>query len=162
MVNSCQTKVRVNVSLVATTATKITRCYCSPVYPIRCFRFFVCVSVVQSRNWTFNQQRRLMYQRQSQEEHRQQEARRVNRERQLQACLREEESSERKRYLRQVQEELKERQIESTLLKVRFLLPRLSLPSCYFLFFFFLKKVLLSLTQTICPSTFANPTHELK
>lgn len=59
-----------------------------------------------------------MCQRQSQEEHRQQEARRVDRDRQLQACLRDEESSERRRYLRQVQEELKERQMESALLKV--------------------------------------------
>lgn len=72
-----------------------------------------------------------MSQRQKQEAHRQQESRRVDRERQLQASLREEESSERKRYLRQVQEELKERQMESALLKVGFLSPRLSLPSCY-------------------------------
>lgn len=64
------------------------------------------------------QQQRLMSQRQSQEQHRQQEARRVDRERQLQACLTEEESFEKKRYLRQVQQELKERQIESALLKV--------------------------------------------
>lgn len=118
MVNSCQTKVRVNVSLVATTATKTTHCYCPPVDISRCFLFFVCGFVGQSRNWTFNQQRRLMDQRQSQEEHRQKEARRVDRERQLQACLREAESSERKRYLRQVQEELHERQMESALLKV--------------------------------------------
>lgn len=59
-----------------------------------------------------------MSQRQNQEQHRLQEARRVDRERQLQAGLRDEESFERRRYLRQVQQELKERQLESDLLKV--------------------------------------------
>lgn len=43
----------------------------------------------------------------------------MDRERQLQACLRDEESFERRSYLRQVQQELKERQLESAHLKVR-------------------------------------------
>lgn len=59
-----------------------------------------------------------MSQRQNQEQHRLQEAKRVDRERQLQACLRDEESFERRSYLRQVQQELKERQLESALQKV--------------------------------------------
>lgn len=74
-------------------------------------------SLGQSRNWAYNQQR-LMSQRQSQEQHRQQEARRVDRERQLQAGLRDEDSFDRKRHLRQVQQELKEREMESALLRV--------------------------------------------
>lgn len=61
-----------------------------------------------------------MCQRQSQEEQRQQEARRVDREKQMQASLRDEEGFERRRYTRQVQEELKERQMESALLRVGF------------------------------------------
>lgn len=72
----------------------------------------------QSRNWAYSQQQRLMSQRQRQEQQRQQEARRVERDRQLQAGLRDEESFVTRRHLRQVQEELKERQMESALLKV--------------------------------------------
>lgn len=113
-----RTKVRVNVSLVATNSNKDNTLLLFACLAYSLFFFYLSVSVRQSRNWTHNQQRRLMCQRQSQEEHRQQEARRVDRDRQLQACLREEESSERRRYLRQVQEELKERQMESALLKV--------------------------------------------
>ncbi|KAM9408296.1 uncharacterized protein KZ484_026090 [Pholidichthys leucotaenia] len=70
-----------------------------------------------SRHWMYSQQQRLISQRRSQEEHRQQEARRLERERQLQGGLREEESFERKRYLRQVQEEIRERQIDSAIIK---------------------------------------------
>lgn len=66
----------------------------------------------------YSHQQRLMAQRRVQEQHRQQEAQRVDRERQVQASLREEEGFERRRYLRQVQQELKEKQIESALLKV--------------------------------------------
>ncbi|KAG7230491.1 hypothetical protein INR49_024600 [Caranx melampygus] len=57
-----------------------------------------------------------MAQRRGQEQHRQQEASRVDRERQLLASLRDQESSERRRHLRQIQE-LKEREMESALLK---------------------------------------------
>lgn len=72
----------------------------------------------QSRNRMQSQQQRLMAQRQMQEQHRQQEAQRVDRERQLEASLRGEEGHERRRYLRQVQQELREKQIESALVKV--------------------------------------------
>lgn len=83
---------------------------------------YVSFSLGQSRNWTYSQQQRLMSQRQNQEQLRQQEARRVDRERQLQAGVRDEENSEKRRYLRQVQDELKERQMESALLKVLYVI----------------------------------------
>lgn len=59
-----------------------------------------------------------MWQRRRQEEHRQHEAQRVDRDRRLQTSLLQEESVHRKRYVLQAQEELKERQTESALLKV--------------------------------------------
>lgn len=59
-----------------------------------------------------------MWQRRRQEEHRQQEAQRVDRDRRLQTSLLQEESVHRRRFVRQAQEELKERQTESALLKV--------------------------------------------
>lgn len=59
-----------------------------------------------------------MWQRRRQEEHRQQEAQRVERERRLHSSLMREEGVHRRRSVRQVQEELKERQTESALLKV--------------------------------------------
>lgn len=80
----------------------------------------VSVLSVQSRNWEQTQRQRLLSQRQSQEQHRQEEARRVDRERRQQASLRDEESFENRKYLRQVQQELKEREMESALLKVGF------------------------------------------
>lgn len=65
----------------------------------------------------FNRSYGLMCQHKSQEELRQQE---VDRERGMQASLQDQERFERRRYLRQVQEELKERQTESALLRVGF------------------------------------------
>lgn len=62
-----------------------------------------------------------MWQRRRQEEHRQQEAQRVERERRLQSSLMQEEGVHRRRYVRQVQEELKERQTQSALLKVHYI-----------------------------------------
>lgn len=59
-----------------------------------------------------------MWQRRRQEEYRQQEAQRLDRDRRLQNSLLQEESVHRRRYVRQVQEELKERQTEGALLKV--------------------------------------------
>lgn len=121
-----QIEVRVNFSLTAKDRAanlphrQHSTCYRSPVSSIRRFLKVCVFSLGQSRNWTYNEQRRLMSQRQSQEERRQQEARRLDRERQMQASLRDEESHERRRYLRQVQEEVKERQVESALLKVWF------------------------------------------
>lgn len=44
----------------------------------------------------------------------------MDRERQQQASLRDEENFENRRYVRQVQQELKEREMESALLKVGF------------------------------------------
>lgn len=61
-----------------------------------------------------------MWQRRRQEEHRQEEAQRVERERRLQTRLMREEGVHRRRYGRQVQEELEERQTESALLKVHY------------------------------------------
>ncbi len=78
----------------------------------------------QTSNWTYSHQLRLMSQRQSEEQHRQQEARRLHKERQLEASLRSEESFERRKHLRQEQEERKRRETESALLKVCFLLWR--------------------------------------
>lgn len=65
-----------------------------------------------------NHWEKLNSQRQSQEQHRQQEARRVEKERGLQASLLGEDSVDRKRYWRQAQQEERERQIERDLLKV--------------------------------------------
>lgn len=59
-----------------------------------------------------------MWQRRRQEEHRQQEAQRVERDRRLRSGLLQEEGFHRRRYERQVQEERKERQTERALLKV--------------------------------------------
>ncbi|KAM9366973.1 LOW QUALITY PROTEIN: zinc finger protein 280C-like [Symphorus nematophorus] len=71
-----------------------------------------------SRNWTYgHQQQRLMSQRESQEQHRQQEVWRLDRDRKLQASLMAEENLESRRHLRQVQQELKERQMESARLQ---------------------------------------------
>lgn len=61
-----------------------------------------------------------MLQRRRQEEHRQQEAQRVERERRLQTSLMQQEGVHRRRYVRQVQEELKERRTENALLKVHY------------------------------------------
>lgn len=61
-----------------------------------------------------------MSQRQVQEQQRLQEARRVDRQRQQEAGVRDEESIEKRRYLRQVQQELEDRKQESALLKVLF------------------------------------------
>ncbi|KAM9860549.1 uncharacterized protein ACBR49_012903 [Aulostomus maculatus] len=70
-----------------------------------------------SRRWMSHQQQRLLSQIQSQERHRQTEARRLDRERQLQQSLRDEERFEMKRHQRQIQEELQEREMEISLLK---------------------------------------------
>lgn len=80
--------------------------------------FSVCVSLWQRRNWALHRQQRIQSQRQIQEQHRLQQAQQVDRDRQLLSSLRENESFERRRYLRQVQEELKEREEESTLVQV--------------------------------------------
>lgn len=82
-----------------------------------CIIFVFRVTLIgQSRH----QQERVMWQRRRQEEHRQEEARRVERERRLHSGLVQEEGVHRRRYVRQVQEELKERRTESALLKVRY------------------------------------------
>lgn len=61
-----------------------------------------------------------MWQRRRQEEHRQQEAQRLERERRLHTSLVQEEGVHGRRYVRQVREELKERQTQSALLKVHY------------------------------------------
>lgn len=101
---------RVNISLTATDrAAELARCVlCLP----------------QNRHLPHSQQQRMRSQRQDQEQYRQQEARRVDRERQQQAGLKDEESCERRRYQRQVQQELRDMQMESALMKVGFMLYR--------------------------------------
>ncbi|KAK7913085.1 hypothetical protein WMY93_013296 [Mugilogobius chulae] len=69
----------------------------------------------RSAGWSYNEQRLINLQ--QQEQHRQEAAMRADKDRQLQASLRDEESFERRRYLRQVRQELKERQMESSILK---------------------------------------------
>lgn len=77
-----------------------------------------------------------MLQRRRQEEHRQQEAQRLERDRRLQTSLTQEEDVRRRRYVRQVQEELKERRTENALLQVHYTcLMKLS-GTCSVLFFF--------------------------
>ncbi|KAM3877008.1 zinc finger protein 280C-like [Diretmus argenteus] len=69
------------------------------------------------RNWAQSQQQRAMSQFQRQEEQREQQTKRINRDKQVQAGLMTEERVEKKRHLREVQDEFRERQIEDALLK---------------------------------------------
>ncbi|XP_061612614.1 meiosis-specific nuclear structural protein 1 [Phyllopteryx taeniolatus] len=70
-----------------------------------------------SRNLSRSQQYRLVEQRRALEEQKQLEALRVDRDRKMVAAMKEEDNVDRKRFLRQVQEELKEREIESAMVQ---------------------------------------------
>ncbi|XP_035483548.2 meiosis-specific nuclear structural protein 1-like isoform X1 [Scophthalmus maximus] len=84
---------------------------------LRTSRPLTKISTDMRRNWGASWQERLMTQRQSDELRRQQEAKRVHTERRLQAIVRDEEGTERRRQARHVREEREERQMESALLK---------------------------------------------
>lgn len=66
----------------------------------------------------YRERERLTAQRQIREMHRQDDIRRVEEEQQLLAGMRDEASAERKRYQRQVEQELQERETEAFLQKV--------------------------------------------
>ncbi|XP_054627345.1 meiosis-specific nuclear structural protein 1 [Dunckerocampus dactyliophorus] len=74
-------------------------------------------NTVQGRNLSRAQQYKLVAQRRTHDEHKQQEATRVDRDRQMVAAVKEEENVDRKRFQRQVQEEQKERAIESAIIQ---------------------------------------------
>lgn len=76
----------------------------------------------QSGYWSYSQQQeRLRTQRQNQEQRRQEEVQRVDRERKLLACLKEEDNFEKRRNLRQVQKQLWETHRETVRIQVRVL-----------------------------------------
>ena len=72
----------------------------------------------QRRNMTHSQQQRMLTELRRQEDQREQQTKLITKERQIQANLVTEDRLEKKRYLRKVQDELHETQIEDALLKV--------------------------------------------
>lgn len=93
----------------------------------KCVRCLSCW--FKSRNLSRSQQYKLVEQRRAHEEHKQLEALRVDRDRKMVATMKEEDSVDRKRFLRQVQEEQKEREIENAMVKVCFLATESSFPT---------------------------------
>ncbi|XP_067104860.1 meiosis-specific nuclear structural protein 1 [Osmerus mordax] len=74
-------------------------------------------SMSQRRNMTHSQQQRMLTELRRQEDQREQQTKLITKERQIQANLMTEDRLEKKRYLRKVQDELHETQIEDALLK---------------------------------------------
>lgn len=96
------------------------------------YSVYTSFSQDQTNNKMYKEQMRLMRRHQSLEEHKKQEAVRLDRERGLHEGLRQEEELDRKRYLRQAKEELKEKQMENDLFKAGYRHLAYSLPSCHF------------------------------
>lgn len=81
-------------------------------------RSFLKASMNQRRNMTHSQQQRVISEFRRQEEQREDQTKRITKDRQMQTNLMSEERLEKKRYLRKVQDELHESQIEDALIKV--------------------------------------------
>ena len=81
-------------------------------------RSFLKASMSQWRNMKHSQQQRVISEFRRQEEQREDQTKRITKDRQMQANLMSEERLEKKRYLRKVQDELHESQIEDALIKV--------------------------------------------